>query len=76
MNMMNPKVDLYQPIVSSRIGPPPVALRVGVTPNVGMTESGPQHGISRIETYVLLSALPTELQERVKLAVQALITGR
>lgn len=67
------KVDLYQPMLNSRVGPAPIALRVGVTPNAGLTESGPQQGITRIETYVLL---PTELQERVKLAVQVMLAGR
>ena len=70
------RVDLYQPMLNSRVGPAPLALRVGVTPNAMMTEGGPQEGITKIETYVLLSALPTDLQERVKLAVQMLIAGR
>lgn len=70
------KVDLYQPMFNNRVGPPPIALRVGVTPNVDMIQGGPMQGNTRIETYVLLSALPTELQERVRLAVQALIAGR
>lgn len=63
-------------MLNSRVGPAPVALRVGVTPNQDLTEGGPQQGVTRIETYVLLSALPTDLQERVKLAVQMLIAGR
>lgn len=69
------KVDLYQPIINSRIGPAPLALRVGVTPNLDNVVGGVPQGVTRIETYVLLSALPTEMQERVKLAVQALIAG-
>lgn len=36
---------------------------------------GVSQGMTKIEMYVLLSALPSELQERVKLAVQALITA-
>lgn len=70
------KVDLYQPLVNSRPGPAPLALRVGVTGNNEMVEGGVPSAVTRIETYVLLSALPTELQERVKLAVQMLIAGR
>lgn len=70
------KVDLYAPLQNVRIGPAPVALRVGVTPQAMMTEAGPQQGITKVETYVLLSALPTELQERVRNAIQALIAGR
>lgn len=69
------RVDLYQPMFNSQVGPAPIALRVGVTPNVMFTEGGPQEGITRTETYVLLSALPTDLRERVKLAIQTLITG-
>jgi hypothetical protein len=30
----------------------------------------------KIETYVLLSALPSDMQERVKLAIQTLLAGR
>lgn len=70
------KVDLYQPLINSRVGPAPVALRVGVTPSPMYTEGGPQQGVTKIETYVLLSALPVDIQERVKLAVQMLISGR
>ena len=70
------RVDLYQPMLAVRPGPAPVELRVGVMPNQGLMEGGAPAGASKIETYVLLSALPTELQERVKLAVQALIAGR
>lgn len=70
------KVDLYQPMVNARPGPVPLALRVGVTQGGTLVEGGVPSAVSKIETYVLLSALPTELQERVKLAVQALLAGR
>jgi hypothetical protein len=76
MNMaIAQKVDLYQPIVANRVGAPPLALRVGVTPSVESTAGGTQQSSMKVETYVLLSALPTELQERVKLALQALIAA-
>lgn len=68
-------VDLYQPIAASRVGPAPLTLRIGVTPNANSVVGGPQTNTMKAETYVLLSALPTELQERVKLAVQALLAG-
>lgn len=68
-------VDLYQPIQASRVGPPPIALRIAVTPNLDQVVGGVPQGVTRIETYVLLSALPTSMQERVKLAIQALISG-
>lgn len=70
------QVDLYLPIVASRPGPPPLTLRVGVKPNTGSTMDGPQQGTVISEVYVLLSALPTEMQERIKLACQAVIAGR
>lgn len=74
--MTTQKVDLYQPMFNTRVGPPPLALRVAVTPSPVYTEGGSQEGVTKIETYVLLSALPTELQERVRTAVQVLIAGR
>lgn len=70
------KVDLYLPIINTRVGPAPIALRVGVTPNIDNVMGGVPQGVTKIETYVLLSALPTEMQERVKLAIQVLIAGR
>lgn len=73
--MATQKVDLYQPIANNRVGPPPLILRVGVTPNADSIVGGVPQGASKVETYVLLTALPSELQERVKLTVQALIAG-
>ena len=69
------KVDLFQSIMSVRVGPPPVTLKVTTTQTAGMAVGGTMSNLSRIETYVLLSALPEELRERVKLAVQALSAG-
>jgi hypothetical protein len=62
--------------MNTRVGPAPVALRIATTPNVSEMVGGMPQSTSRIEVYVLLSALPTELQERVKLAVQAVVAGR
>lgn len=70
------KVDLYAPIASARPGAPPLVVRVAVTPAPEYTTSGPVEGATRSEAYVLLSALPQELQERVKVAIQTLIAGR
>ena len=70
------KVDLYQPIAASRVGPAPLALRVVVTPTNDSFVGGVPASQARVETYILLSALPQELQERVRLAAQALIAGR
>lgn len=72
---MAQQVDLYQPIMSARVGAPPLVLRVGVTSNVSMMEGGVPQSTVHGEDYVLLSALPPELRERVKIAVQSLISG-
>lgn len=72
---MNPKVDLYQPVEASRIGPPPVVIRAIVTTNNSMVVGGVPSAARKAEDYVLLSSLPKELQERVRTAVQAIITG-
>jgi hypothetical protein len=69
------RVDLYQPIMATRSGPQPLALRVGVANTTSISEGVPS-GPVRVETYVLLSALPEELRRRVELAVQALLAGR
>lgn len=70
------RVDLNLPIVNVRVGPSPIALRIGVTPNADHVAGGVQQGVTKIETYVLLSALPDEIQERVRNAIQMLIAGR
>jgi hypothetical protein len=68
-------VDLYQPIAASRVGAPPLVLRVLVQPNNNNVVGGVPQNSAKSEAYILLSALPSELQERVKTAVQALING-
>jgi len=70
------QVDLYQPMRNVRVGPAPLTLRVATTPSADMMVGGMPSSTTRVETYVLLSALPTEIQERVKVAVQALIAAR
>jgi hypothetical protein len=69
------QVDLYGPIMNTRHGPPPLAIRVGCRNQNSISEGVP-NGQVKAETYVLLSALPEELRRRVELAVQALIAGR
>ena len=56
------KVDLYQPIIHDRQGPPPLTVRVGVNINEGYVEGGSASTRLKSEVYVLLSALPLELQ--------------
>ena len=73
--MNNPKVDLYQPIEANRMGPPPLVIRAIVSTTDAMVVGGVPTSSRRAEDYVLLSALPKEIQERVRTAVQAIITG-
>lgn len=72
---MNPKVDLYQPVENARVGPPPLVIRAIVTTSNDMVAGGMPMESKKAEDYVLLSALPREIQERVRVAVQAIITG-
>jgi len=69
------RVDLYQPMISSRVGAPPLVLNVGVQKTGAETAGGYVEGSIRPEHYVLLSALPEELRERVKTAIQALLSS-
>lgn len=68
-------IDLYQPLIHDRQTPAPLTLRVGISTLNGYVEGGSPSAYLKPEIYVLLSALPTELQERVKTAVQAIISG-
>ena len=70
------RVDLFQPMIATAGGAPPLVLRVGVPNQNSISEGVPQGGQIRPESYVLLSALPDELRRRVELAVQMLITQR
>jgi len=69
------RVDLYQPMISSRIGSPPLVINVGVQRSSAETFGGPVENAVRPEHYILLSALPDELRERVKTAVQAILSS-
>lgn len=70
------RVDLYQPILAARPGQQPLVVRVGVQNQNSISEGVPSTlGQVRVESYVLLSALPEDLRRRVELAVQALITA-
>lgn len=69
------KVDLYQPLESTRVGPAPIVLRTVVTTTSAYVAGGMPTEAKKVEEYILLSSLPKELQERVKTAVQALLTA-
>lgn len=68
------KIDLYQPIAASRVGRPPLVLKVVVTDNQSLGEGVPV-GTLRNEVYVLLSALPEEIRQRVVVAINMLQSG-
>lgn len=70
------KVDLYQPMIASRPGHPPLALRIAVTPQTDMLVGGVPQATAKIEMYVLLSALPPELQQQIRTACQAILSGQ
>jgi len=65
------KVDLYQPLISTKVGPGPLVIRAAVTTSGGSMQGGVP-AVTKVENYVLLSALPEELQERVRTAIQML----
>lgn len=69
------KVDLYSGIEATRQGPPPLVIRALTHPSGMYTMAGPVSSQDKVETYVLLSALPEELRAKVVTAVQALIAG-
>lgn len=73
--MSDNKADLFQPVYARHVGPPPVVLRAVITTNNDYVAGGMPQAQLKAESYVLLSALPKELQERVKTAVQAIISG-
>lgn len=74
--MSDNRADLFQPVHATRIGPAPIVLRAVVTTNNDYIVGGMPEAQLKAESYVLLSALPKELQERVKTAVQAIISGQ
>jgi len=72
--MANPRVNVYEPIVADRPTAPPLVLTIGM-PNATSVVGGVPMGTLRAERYVLLSALPSELRQRVEVAVQALLAS-
>lgn len=73
--MNDNKADIYRPVYSTRVGPPPLVIRAVVTKNTDYVSGGMPQAALKVEDYVCLSSLPSELQERVRTAIQALISG-
>lgn len=69
------KANIYQPIESDQVGPAPLVIRTVLTTTNAYIAGGMPTEAKKVEDYVLLSALPWELQERVKTAIQALVTS-
>lgn len=69
------QANIYQPIESDRVGPAPLVIRTVLTTTNAYIAGGMPTEAKKVEDYVLLSALPWELQERVKTAIQALVTS-
>lgn len=68
------QADLYQPIVGIKPGAP-LVIRTVIKQQGTMLVGGVPASTQKIENYVLLSALPVELRQRVELAVQMLLQG-
>lgn len=72
---MDNKADFFRPIYATHVGPAPVTIRAVMTSNQDSIVGGVPQAALKGEVYVLLSALPKEIQERVKTSVQAIISG-
>lgn len=64
--------DVLQPLfVKSK----PVVIRTVIDGKITLTEVGPVESKPTVENYVLLSALPENLQQQVKNVVEMIIRG-
>jgi hypothetical protein len=72
---MENKADLYLPVFATKTGPAPLVIRAVVHNNAAYIGGGVPQTSWTPEDYVLVSALPKEIQERVKVAVQSIISG-
>lgn len=71
----NNVANLYKPILAAVAGPSPIVLTIVTAPSNGNVAGGVPLSTQKLENYILLSALPDELRQRVALAVQALVTA-
>lgn len=72
---MENKANLYSPVFASTQGPAPLVVRAVITNNTSYIGGGVPQTSMTAEDYVLVSALPKELQERIRVAIQAIIAG-
>lgn len=72
MNSNSNVADLYTTVIAARQGPPPLVINVVSSPKTMEFVGGVPASSTRTDSYILFTALPQELQERVKVAVQAL----
>jgi hypothetical protein len=68
-------IDLTQPIPAKAGQPAPLVITVVTTPRTMEFVGGVPGSATKREQYVLFSALPEELRQRVKLAVEALASA-
>lgn len=69
------KVNLYDGLAADKVGPAPLLIRALVTPSQQYMTGGVPASTTKVETYVLLSALPQELRQRVETAIATISSG-
>lgn len=70
------RVDLYdQPIVSAKVGVPPLFINVVTTPSNAEYTQGVPATATKAVTYVLYDVLPDDLRAKIKLAIDVLRTA-
>jgi len=67
--------NVYATVVADKQGPPPLVINVLTTPRTMEFVGGVPSSATRVESYVLFSALPEELQARVRVSIEALQAG-
>lgn len=73
--MSDNKADIYRPVVATHVGPAPMILKTIIKENNHSMVGGVPQAALKLEHYVLVSALPQDLQERIKTAIQTLIAA-
>ena len=73
--MSDNRADLFQPIYSAHVGASPLIIKAIVKDNNHNMVGGVPQAALKLEHYVLVSALPQDLQERIKTAIQSIIAA-